>query len=171
MRRRTLLGMVAAVSCLLSGCNLSQLHYTNDHRLTFESPAARSRVVTPLTIRWTMRGFNPVGLDGSRSEGRGVFAVFVDRAPMPVGQGLKWLAKDDRGCRRDPRCPDADYLSRQGVVLTTGTQVSLDVLPLATDGVGDEQHYVNVVLLDGTGRRIGESAWYLPFSSKRRAGR
>jgi hypothetical protein len=37
------------------------------------------------------------------------------------------------------------------------------------DGVGDEQHYVNIVLLDGTGHRIGESAWYRPFTSKRRS--
>ncbi len=171
MRRRTTLGTIAVVGCLLSGCNVGALHFTNDHRLTFVSPQARARVRTPLAIRWSMRGFDPVGLDGSRSDDRGAFAVFVDRAPMPFGQGLRWLAKDDRGCQRDPRCPDADYLSRQGVLLTTLPQVSLDVLPLAPDGVGDEQHYVNVVLLDGTGRRIGESAWYLPFSSKRRAGR
>ena len=47
--------------------------------------------------------------------------------------------------------------------------MTLDVLPQVGDGVGDEQHWVNIVLLDGTGHRLKESAWYLPFRSKRRS--
>jgi len=88
---------------------------------------------------------------------------------MPVGKNLKWLARDDAGCKRDARCPDAQYLADRGVFVTTDTSVTLQTLPQQTDGVGDEQHYVNVVLLDGTGHRIGESAWYRPFTSKRRS--
>ena len=88
---------------------------------------------------------------------------------MPVGKDLKWLAKDDSGCRRDPRCPDEQFLSVRNVHLTTAPTLTLDVLPRVGAGVGDEQHYVNVVLLDGTGRRIGESAWYQPFTSSRRS--
>jgi hypothetical protein len=87
---------------------------------------------------------------------------------MPVGKDLKWLARKDEGCKRDPRCPDAAYLKDRSIFLTTGTSVTLDVLPAAPDGVGDEQHYATVVLVDGTGHRIGESAWYRPFTSKRR---
>ena len=115
-----------------------------------------------------MADFDAVGLDGSSDKGRGAFAVFVDRAPMPVGKDLKWLARRDKGCQRDARCPDAEYLADRGVYVTTDTSLSVDRLPNAGDGVGKEQHFVNVVLVDGTGHRIGESAWYRAFQAERR---
>ena len=161
-----------AIVCLVAaaGCQVGQLQFKNDDRLSFVAPQARHRVSVPVTISWTMKDFDPVGLDGSRDDGRGAFAVFVDRAPMPVGKDLRWIGHSDTSCKRDPRCPDAKYLADHGVLVTTDTSVTLDVLPSAPDGAGDEQHYVNVVLLDGTGHRIGESAWYRPFTSKRRSG-
>ena len=171
MRRATALRTTALALCVLStaGCGAGQLQFKNDHRLSFEAPAERKRVQVPVTIRWSMQDFDAVGLDGSTDESRGVFAVFVDRAPMPVGRNLKWLVKDDTGCKRDPRCPDAQYLADRSVHVTTETSLTLEVLPTAPAGVGDEQHYVNVVLLDGTGHRIGEAAWYRPFTSERRS--
>ena len=171
MRRSTALRTTALALVLAStaGCQVDRLQFKNDHRLTFESPQARHRVTAPVTISWSMKDFDAVGLDGSSESGKGVFALFVDRAPMPVGKNLKWLARNDAGCKRDARCPDAEFLANSGVFVTTDTSVTLDVLPQAGAGVGDEQHYVNVVLLDGTGHRIGENAWYLPFKSKRRS--
>lgn len=171
MRPSTVRAALVPLLCVLSlaGCQAGQLQFKNDHRLSFVAPAARHRVTVPVTIRWTMKDFDPVGLDGSRDKGRGVFAVFVDRAPMPVGKDLRWVGRSDTSCKRDPRCPDEKYLEDRGVLVTTQTSVTLDVLPTAGDGTGDEQHYVNVVLLDGTGHRIGESAWYRPFTSKRRS--
>ncbi len=157
-----LLGLMA-----LTGCGGGDLQFRVDDRLTFAEPGVRERVQLPVTVAWSMRDFRPVGLDGSSSDGRGVYAVFVDRAPMPVGKDVAWLARDDRSCQRDPRCPSAEYLGEQGVYLTTRPTVVVDRLPDAGDGVGDEQHYVNVVLLDGTGARIGESAWYRPFTTRR----
>jgi hypothetical protein len=153
---------------LMAGCDFSQLQFVVDDRLSFQGPPARERVSLPTTIRWSMRDFTATGLDGSRSKDKGVFAVFVDAAPMPVGKDLRWLARDDSSCQKDPRCPSRAYLADEGVFLTTKPELTLTALPKAPDGVGDEQHYVNVVLLDGTGHRIGESAWYLPFTSKRR---
>ena len=171
MRPSTARAALAFLLCGLSlaGCQVSQLQFKSDHRLTFVTPAARHRVTVPVTISWRMKDFDPVGLDGSKDKGRGVYAVFVDRAPMPAGKDLRWLGRQDASCKRDPRCPDEKYLEDRGVFVTTGTSVTLDVLPSVGDGVGDEQHYVNVVLLDGTGHRIGESAWYRPFTSKRRS--
>lgn len=151
----------------LTGCQLDQLQFRNDRRLSFESPEERQQVTAPVTVSWSMRGFAAVGLDGSAAADRGAFAVFVDRAPMPAGKDLRWLARGDAGCTRDPRCPSVEYLADRGVRVTTATSVTLDALPRAGDGAGAEHHYVNVVLLDGTGRRIGESAWYLPFQSTR----
>jgi hypothetical protein len=160
---------VSALLITLSACSVSDLRFTNDHRLTFTSPEAREIVAAPLTISWDMEDFEPTGLDGSSDEGRGAFVVFVDRAPMPAGKDLKWVSRKDTACARDPRCPDEKYLEDRGIYVTTDTSVTLDVLPLQYAGVGNEQHYANVVLVDGSGRRIGESAWYLPFQSKRRS--
>jgi len=163
----------AAVALLVlvatSGCQLSRLQFKNDERLTFESPAARHRVTAPVTISWSMKDFTATGLDGSTSTDQGVYAVFVDKAPMPVGKDLRWLFRSDNGCKHDAQCPTLQQLSDRGVHVTTETSIVLDVLPQVGRGVGDEQHFVNVVLLDGTGHRIGESAWYLPFQSKRRS--
>ena len=171
MHRRIALRITALLLALAasSSCTANRLQFTNDHRLSFVTPKARAGVQVPLTIAWSMKDFDAVGLDGGTDDDRGAFAVFVDRAPMPVGRDLKWVAKGDTGCKRDPLCPDAQYLADRGVLVTTETTVTLDVLPNVAAGVGDEQHYVNVVLLDGTGHRIGESAWYLPFRSKRRS--
>lgn len=166
-RPRLWLAAAAAVTAL-SGCQLGQLQFHNDERLSFQAPASRAKVTVPLTVSWSMRDFDARGLDGSHDKGAGAFAVFVDRAPMPVGKDLRWIARDDQGCKRDARCPSAQYLADRGVYVTTGTSITLSSLPAAPDGVGDEQHYVNVVLVDGTGHRIGESAWYRPFQSKRR---
>ena len=170
-RRATALLALALVLSIAStaGCRIGDLQFKNDHRLSFETPKARQRVEAPVTITWSMKDFDVVGLDGSTDSGRGVFALFVDRAPMPIGNDLHWISRGDEGCKRDPRCPDVRYLADRGVHVTTTTSATLNVLPRADDGVGDEQHYVTVVLLDGTGHRIGESAWYLPFTSKRRS--
>jgi hypothetical protein len=162
-----LLTLLAAVS--LTGCQIDRLQFTNDERLEFVSPEERSRVTAPLTVEWRMEGFQAIGLDGSREDDRGVYAVFVDRAPMPVGKDLKWVFRDDHGCKRDARCPSQQQLVDRGILVTTDTKATIEVLPQVGDGKGDEQHYVNVVLLDGTGHRIGESGWYLPFKSKRRS--
>jgi len=151
----------------LVGCG-EGLQFRNDHRLDFQAPEARARVSAPVQVSWTMTGFTASGLDGSRTKDRGAFAVFVDRAPMPVGKDLRWIFRKDGRCHADASCPTTEQLSERGVLVTTRTSVTIDVLPRVPSGTGDEQHYVNVVLLDGTGRRIGESGWYLPFSSKRR---
>jgi hypothetical protein len=171
VRRPTALRVTALLLVVAgtAGCQVDRLQFKNDHRLSFQTPQARHLVTTPLTVSWSMKDFDAVGLDGSHDKHKGAFAVFVDRAPMPVGKDLKWLAKSDPGCKRDVRCPDAQYLADRGVFVTTSPTVKLETLPQQSQGVGDEQHYVNVVLLDGTGHRIGESAWYRPFTSKRRS--
>ncbi|MDT7572929.1 MAG: hypothetical protein QOE05_3103 [Actinomycetota bacterium] len=160
--------VLVALTLLASGCQLSQLQFVADQRLTFEQPKARTQVTLPLTVRWSMKGFTASGLDGSSDDKAGIYAVFVDRAPMPAGKDVRWLVRDDQGCAHDPRCPNAKYLADNGIFLTEEPSITLSLLPSAPDGVGDEQHYVNVVLLNGAGKRIGESAWYLPFTTERR---
>ena len=158
------------IAMLLAGATLTgcQLQFRNDERLSFQAPATRDRVTAPVAVSWSMKGFQGVGLDGSRSPEKGAYAVFVDAAPMPVGEDLKWVARSDAGCKRDAQCPSKQYLAEHGVYVTFKTSISLPTLPMKPDGVGDEQHYVNVVLLDGTGRRLRESAWSRTFTTKRR---
>jgi hypothetical protein len=162
--------LLCLTTTLLAGCTLSDLQFHNDKRLQFLAPKARALVTTPLTIRWSMRDFQAGGVTGSAADGQGAFVLFLDRAPMRAGKDLKWLARQDASCKRDPRCPDSKYLADRGIYVTTTPSVTLASIPAEADGVGNEQHFVNVVLVDGTGRRIGESAWYLPFQTARRSG-
>lgn len=152
---------------LLSSCTVQDVQFRTDDRMQILSPESRALVSTPLTIKWSMRDFTAVGLDGTADPSRGAFVVFVDRAPMPAGRNLEWLARDDSACRIDASCPDEQYLAERGVHVSSRTSVRLETLPAASDGVGNEQHYVNIVLVDGTGRRIGESAWYRQFQRLR----
>jgi hypothetical protein len=162
-----LLCALAATS--LTACDVGRLQFKNDHRLTFVSPESRAKVSTPFTLSWSMKDFDATGLDGSTSKDRGVFAVFVDRAPMPVGKDIKWIGHSDTSCKRDPRCPDQEYLASKGVFITQESSITIDNLPPANTGRGDEEHFVNVVLLNGKGQRIGETGWYREFRSKRRS--
>jgi hypothetical protein len=157
---KTVAAVVLLFAVLTAACGVGDYQFRNDHRLSFESPRERQNVALPLTVRWSMKDFAP-GQDGT-------FAVFVDRAPMPVGKDLKWLVRNLDNCADDPKCPTADQLAREDVYVTTRTVVKLQQLPRVGGSVGKEQHYVNVVLLDATGTRQTESAWYLPFTTDRR---
>ncbi len=162
------LASIACCGLLLAGCGITDLEFTNDDRLEFVSPTERELVSIPVTIEWTMEDLALSGLDGSTAED-GAFVVFVDQAPMPVGRDLAWLAREDASCARDGRCPDAEHLAAQGVYVTTDTSITLDRLPRAGGPDSrDEEHFVNVVLVDATGKRVRESAWYLPFLTPRR---
>ena len=169
-RARRLTLVLVAMAVLLSGCTLSNLQFHGDHRLTFTAPGMRQKVTAPVTISWTMQDFDPTGLDGGTSKGQGVYAVFVDTSPMPVGKDLLWLFRDDPGSTRDPRYVTTARLNKINVYLTTDPTLMLTArqLPLLPAGVGDEEHTVNVVLLDGTGTRRTESAWFRTFLTKRR---
>jgi hypothetical protein len=166
---RALTAAVLALALAVGACSFGDLQLRNDHRLRFEAPDARDNVELPLTVRWSMRDFRRVGLDGSQQNDSGTFAVFVDRAPMPVGKDLRWVARDIAGCASEPACPTTEQLADRDVLVTSDLQVTIERLPEASGRIGKEQHFVYVVLLDGTGRRIGESGWYLPFTTDRRS--
>jgi hypothetical protein len=149
------------LTCLaLAGCVPQGLAFRVDDRLTFVSPEDRSTVSLPVVIDWEVRD---VDVDS--------FAVFVDRAPMPPNETLRWLARKDTTCRADDGCPDQDYLSSRGVYTTTETELVLEQVPRTTDREDrKERHRAVVVLLDSEGRRIGESAFEVAFDVERGAG-
>lgn len=162
--------MALLLAFTVFGCGISDLEFTNDTRLSFLAPGERELVGLPVTIEWTMEDFAATGLDGSSKSDRGAFVVFVDQAPIPAGRDLAWIARGDSSCSRDARCPDVAYLADRGVYVTTETSITLEQLPrVGGPNSRDEEHYVNVVLVDGTGARIGESAWYRTFLTPRRS--
>lgn len=151
----------------LGGCS-TDVAFRTDRRVSFTSPADRSTVTLPLTLTWTVRDFRverpsaaPPGMDA------GYFAVFVDRAPVPPGQPLRYLARDDRRCRPADGCPNAAYLQARGVYTTTVPRLTIEQLPRSLDTTTRERHTAIVVLLDTSGRRIGESAFQLDFDVRR----
>jgi hypothetical protein len=154
--------LIVGLALLASSC-ANGLAFVQDRRLEFVSPSAHKKVTLPLTIRWTIGGFRVTGPDGSTDPNAGYFGVFVDRAPVPPGKPLSWIAREDRACVRTPGCPDATYLSDRRVHSATETEITFDHLPDLGAARGHETHEVTVVLLDGRGNRIGESAWYVTF--------
>ena len=153
---RVVLAPVALLAVVVSSSCAQGLEFRGDHRLGIVTPRDREHVTTPFTVRWTMKG-----------DYDGVFAVFVDRSPMPVGKTLRWVAGDDEGCKRDPRCPDADYLAQRNVFVTAGHSVTVPLLPKPAAGVGDAHHDITVILLDKTGKRLNEKAWHRDVLSER----
>ena len=122
------------------------LLFRNDHRVTILSPKNNAAVAEPVSVRWSAREF-VAGQDGQ-------FAVFVDRDPMPPGEGIEYFAASNRA---------------QGVFLLNETNLTIDVFTRRTgvDPAERDHHDVTVVLLDTSGRRIGESAGFVEFRIKR----
>lgn len=161
---RALLQAVA-VAPLLAGCgltHLADLNFRVDDRLHFTSPADRALVPHSFTVTWTIDDFR-VAAPHSEPPSRdaGYFAVFVDRAPVRPGQTLDAVASDDPTCEQDPTCPDRAYLRDRQVYVTTDPSVRLRQVPDQAAKEDTQLHAVTVVLLDTSGRRIGESAWEL----------
>lgn len=150
-----------------AGCG-HDLQFVADHRLHVDTPRPRHLVTVPVTIAWHSRKFTVLGPTGDHRRDRGYFAVFLDRAPMPADRDLRWFARNDRTCRATEGCPSTDYLSRRRVFTTTDPSITFEHLPLPASHKGVEDHTVTIVLLDGAGRRIGESAWHVDFRYRRK---
>jgi hypothetical protein len=60
-------------------------------------------------------------------------------------------------------------LAQRGVYATRATSIVLQVVaPLLPSHDKIQVHTLTVILLDSSGRRIGESAWYLEFKLRNR---
>jgi hypothetical protein len=159
---------VLSLSGVLTACVPQGLAFRTDQRLTFVSPEDRATVSLPVRIDWDIRDFDIVDPGQPVGEDEGYFAVFVDRAPVPPGKPLSWIARDDDDCRAADGCPDEEYLNTRGVYATTETELIFEQLSRTDDREGrKERHRVVVVLLDADGKRIGESAFEIAFDLKR----
>jgi hypothetical protein len=156
-----------AVALLLSASCAHGLAFVQDRRIEVVAPRSHATVTLPVTVRWRVKQFRITGPDGASDPSAGYFGVFVDQAPVPPGKTLAWIARDDRRCRADEGCPDAAYLANHDVYTTTQTAFTLPQLPDLLAYHGNETHEVTIVLLNGRGIRVGESAWYIDFRYQR----
>ncbi|MCA1702312.1 MAG: hypothetical protein LC808_03175 [Actinobacteria bacterium] len=157
------LGLLVA----LPGCSVNGLTLRQDDRVEITSPADDAVVREPVEVTWTVEGFEVTGPTEAASPESGYFGVLLDRFPPPPGQTLSWLVEGDESCKRNPRCPNREYFEDRGIFTTTDTSFTLPVLPGLHDSQHAEIHHVNIVLLDGAGRRIGESMWTVDFEIER----
>jgi hypothetical protein len=157
------LGLAFVASSCASG-----LAFRQDNRLEILTPPSQTRVTLPVTVSWRIEGFRITGPVGSSDPSSGYFGVFVDRAPVPPGKAVSWIARDDKRCGQTPGCPDATYLADRGVYTTQQTSITFERLPNLIAYRGHEIHEVTIVLLDGMSHRIGESAWYVTMRYDRR---
>ena len=151
-----LLGLWLLASCVPDG-----LAFIQDERVEIVEPESHTTVTLPVTIRWT--------LDAQATPGAGPasFGVFLDRAPVPPGRSLAWIARDDQRCLATDGCPDRTYFADRGVYETTNTSLTLEQLRDLDAFRGRETHEATIILLDARGRRIGESAWHTTFFFER----
>lgn len=165
MIRRAL--VVAGAVLALSGCGIRGLNFVEDERVQIISPPHRSEVMLPVTVRWSVEDFEITGPSGDEGGDAGYFGVFVDRAPPAPGQSLTSLVADDPVCKATPGCPDEAYLAGQRAYTTSNTHFTIERVPELTDDRTREVHEVTIVLLDGKGHRIGESAFRVEFYVRR----
>ena len=148
---------VMALALAASGCRTGGLAFRADEPVAIDAPASGSTHSLPLQVSW--RTTTAIAAAHRAHPNAPLFAVFVDQVPMPVGQTVAWVARDDSGCQL-PSCPDAGYLSQHGVYLTSTTSVSVAAVLSTTRGreTSNGQHELTVVQLDDQGRRVGEGA-------------
>jgi hypothetical protein len=144
--------MGTAGALVLGGCSIHGLSFVQDRRLDFVAPDANSEVELPFTLDWSMRDFEDD------------FAVFFDQSPMPSNESLLWLVPGDDPCRIEPDCPDAEWLADHDIYITNASELAVDFLPDLRDNNRDsDRHDVTIILLDESGRRMGESAFIREF--------
>lgn len=160
MPARTLVLGSSLVLALSACTDYSQLAFTTNDRISFRVPEARSQVSLPVALRW----------HDSRPRAGERYGVFVDRSPVRPGHELREVAARDVACSRTPGCPDSVYLSDRGVYLTARPSLTLTKLaPLRGGRAREQLHEVIIVIVDASGRRVGESAWFVHFTLASRA--
>lgn len=167
MKLRLVAALAAAVAW--AGCGVNGLNFSQDERVTITAPGDRAKVELPVTVTWRVRDFTVSGKDGSQRPDAGYFGVYVDRAPQPPSRPQEWIARDDPNCQGIPTCPDEAFLAQLNVHSTTRLRFTIERLPEPTSTATRrrEFHEITIVLLNGRGERIGESAFTRQFEVSR----
>ena len=160
-RAGTVLLALAALGMATTGCAVRGVAFVTDDRVDIVEPKDRAKVRLPVTLRWTVRDFDLTGADG------GAFAVFIDRSPPAPGKTVQWLFRGDESCAATAGCPDPGYLADRNIFVTTETSLVLERISRIGVDPDRELHEAIIVLLDSTGRRIGESGFAVEFRVER----
>ncbi len=134
--------------------------------MTIFRPADRALLRAPITVDWRVRDFEVTGRTQNARPDAGYFGIFVDREPPPPGRTIEWLFRDDTSCRPSDGCPDREYLAERDMYTTTQTSFTVEDLRQLDPSIKRRRrvlHEVTIILLDGRGRRIGESAFPAEF--------
>jgi hypothetical protein len=144
-------GLLALLAATAAGCATDPLFF-NDDRVTIVEPSSLDDVTLPFWIRW----------ESEIPEGQR-YAVFIQTDTIGAGQTFDDFAtrEGDVQCQAAPDCPNVDYLARNHVYVTTGTEVEVGRLPPLPRGVRVMR--AQIVLVDEEGRRQGESVWRVRF--------
>ena len=129
--------LLLGIAAVVSSCGEDQA-FRIDDRVDITAPGDRAVVELPVTLEWTARDLE------DRS-----FAVYVDRAPVKPGAEVEVAVGDT----------DAVYL-------TSDNELVIDEVH-DDQGDGRELHRATIVLVDPSGRRVGESAWEVTFEVER----
>jgi hypothetical protein len=156
--------LLALIVFLAPACIPEGLAFVQSDKVEITEPDYREKITLPLTISWDVKDFEVTGPNGESRADAGYFAVFfAPQTPVPPGKTLDYVAKDDFVCQNTEGCPDDVYFADRGIYETTETSLTVKRLPDLDAFEGHETHEVTVILLDGTGRRIGEHAWFTQF--------
>ncbi len=161
--------LLACMGTAVTACGYNGLNFVQDERVEITAPLDRAKVSLPLTVSWSVRDFEVTGRQREARPDAGYFGVYVDRAPQPPGTTQDSLVRDDPSCRSNPNCPDADFLAQRDIHATEEMTFVIERLPQPSSEAQRrrEFHEVTIVLLDGRGRRIGESAFVRQFEVDR----
>jgi hypothetical protein len=163
-------GLFLALVIVASACGVSGLNFVKDERVTITSPGDRAEVTLPVTFTWDVTDFQVTGPDGSEREDAGYFGVYVDRAPQPPERSQAWLVREDSRCVAEPApCAEASFLAQFNIFSTTERTFTVERVQEPTEQAERrrEFHEVTIVLLNGRGERIGESAFLREFEVDR----
>lgn len=123
----------------------------------------------PVVVSWKAKDFEISSGDSGPGPLSGNFGVYVDTTPQPPGEGLDYFFRRDPACRGGISCLTPQYLAQRGVFTTTETSHMITAIGKRLGVPKDQQdwHEVTVVLLDGRGRRIGESGDWVMLKLER----
>lgn len=157
--RRGLPALVLVLTLATTACG-EDLAFVSSGALEDGGPLTIEPAPLPLVLTWQ------ASEDVLASVGAGErwFVVFVDRAPVAPGDSIGDLVDDD--CLATTGCPDQSWFADRGVYVTTEPRLllgaAMDRRTSERTGAVD-RHLATVVVADGTGTRVGDTAVTLPF--------
>lgn len=137
--------LICVLTLVAAACNTNGMAFRVDERVTITSPKDRAQVTLPVELKWRVEDFEIVEPGTNVRDAAGYFAVFVDRTPIRPGER---------------------FVRERGAYATTETKLLIEEVEYES-AEGRDRHTATIVLLDGAGRRVGESAFDVVFEVER----